>query len=167
MDNRQYNNNQKKQTNILWFSMKRMSQFQFDSIRKKIKGYLNINQISKKINNIREIEEEIKNSEYIIIPNLKSFQLEKEFFNICQEFSKPLLRWKSENNDNTNSSGGWEEVKEIKSNKSIDEQIFSNNSESAKTILKPNEKSIFSKLLSIISSFLNFINSFTSKKGLK
>ncbi|HPG32103.1 MAG TPA: hypothetical protein PLQ81_15055, partial [bacterium] len=154
-------NNKKQKTSVLWFSMKRMSKYQFDAMRKKY-GYLEINQISKVVDNISEIQTEILNSDVVATSTRK---LERDFFEMCQKNEKPFLRWKRFNPNNKNSNGTWMSVI-LKNNESLSNDTDSDDNEET-NFSQPKEPKNFSYYLKKIFSGLGLlISSFTTKRSM-
>ena len=154
-------NNKKQKTNVLWFSMKRMSKYQFDAMRKKY-GYLEINQISKVVDNISDIQTEILNSDVVATSTRK---LERDFFELCSKNEKPFLRWKRFNPNNKNSNGTWMNVILKNAESQSNDTDLENNAED---FSQQNEDKNFTYYVKKFFSGIGLlISSFTTKRAMK
>lgn len=140
-------NSGRKQTNVFWFSTRRMNNFQFDSLKKKY-GFINVKLCGKIIENFSEIENDINANDVIVSA---TYKYEKEIKAACDKAAKPFMRWKSNDPQDKNSDGIWEDVK-IR-----EERIFEN-------FDAHQEKGLVKKIFNGIGYALS---AFTTKKGLK
>jgi len=147
MEKNNNKNIERKQTNIYWFSTRRLNNFQFDSLKKKY-GFINVKLCGKIIENFSEIESDIRSSDVIVTATHK---YEREIYSICAEIGKPFMRWRANDTKDKNSDGAWEDI-------TIREQkIFENNNGN-------NSSGIIKK---IFTGFGYLLSSFTTKKGIR